>query len=405
MRNDAPSSSGITGTTSSNRSTGQDPIALLGAATAGAALMYFFDPQRGNRRQKRLRDRVVHGAHAGADFIGTARRDSVNRLHGIAAEARTALRDDAPEDELLAERVRAELGRLVSHPGAIEVDAANGLVRLTGYVFASEHETLIEEVEKVRGVETVEDLLEVRATADGIPALQGGGRRRERRFELAQTNWSPAARLITGAAGAALVSYGARQRGIVGAVSSLAGAALFARAATNLELDRILGVGGGRRAVDLQKAINVNAPLDEVFAFFTDWERWPQWMSHVKKVSVSGPYAARDGRTHWEVDGPAGATVSWDAEVTEFVPNKLVSWRSVDGSAIRQAGTLRFDQNPDGSVRVGIQMTYNPPGGAAGHAVAKLFGRDPRRQMEADLARLKTTIETGTPPHDAVSAP
>lgn len=388
-------------------------MALLGAAALGAAAMYFLDPQRGNRRQKRLRDRVVHAGHEAADFLGTAQRDSVNRVRGIAAQARRAFSDDTADDTVLEERVRAELGRLVSHPGAIDVEAVDGVVLLRGYVLERERDTLVDGVRKVRGVESVDDLLEVHETPDNIPALQGEGRPREARFELAQSNWSPAIRLAAGAVGAALAEYGRRERGMAGTAASLAGLALLARAATNRELKRVVGVGGGRRAVHIQKTINVNAPLEQVFAFFTDWERWPEWMSHVRKVTVSDRSAYSDATlaaaegpaagqlTHWEVDGPAGATVAWDAEITELVPNELVSWRSVDGSAIRQAGTMRFDRNDDGSVRVEIQMTYNPPGGVAGHTVAKLFARDPRRQMDADLARLKTTIESGTPPHDA----
>jgi hypothetical protein len=36
-----------------------------------------------------------------------------------------------------------------------------------------------------------------------------------------------------------------------------------------------------------------------------------------------------------------------------------------------------------------------------GHAVATLFNVDPKQQMDDDLARLKSTIETGHPPRDA----
>jgi uncharacterized membrane protein len=46
-------------------------------------------------------------------------------------------------------------------------------------------------------------------------------------------------------------------------------------------------------------------------------------------------------------------------------------------------------------------MSYNPVAGALGHLVASLFGADPERQMEEDLMRMKTLLETGTPPHDA----
>ncbi|MGQ0547505.1 MAG: hypothetical protein ACT4P3_19600 [Betaproteobacteria bacterium] len=44
---------------------------------------------------------------------------------------------------------------------------------------------------------------------------------------------------------------------------------------------------------------------------------------------------------------------------------------------------------------------YVPPAGALGHAVAALFGADPKSEMDADLMRMKTMLETGRPPHDA----
>jgi hypothetical protein len=36
--------------------------------------------------------------------------------------------------------------------------------------------------------------------------------------------------------------------------------------------------------------------------------------------------------------------------------------------------------------------------------VASLFGADPKRLMDDDLARMKTLIETGNPPHDAAQS-
>jgi uncharacterized membrane protein len=36
-----------------------------------------------------------------------------------------------------------------------------------------------------------------------------------------------------------------------------------------------------------------------------------------------------------------------------------------------------------------------PPAGVVGHAVAKLFGVDPRAAMHEDLLRLKTLLEDG----------
>jgi uncharacterized membrane protein len=42
-----------------------------------------------------------------------------------------------------------------------------------------------------------------------------------------------------------------------------------------------------------------------------------------------------------------------------------------------------------------VRMSYHPPGGAIGHAVASLFGADPKAAMDDDLARLKSLLEVG----------
>lgn len=104
------------------------------------------------------------------------------------------------------------------------------------------------------------------------------------------------------------------------------------------------------------------------------------------------------------MSGPAGVPVEWDAEITERIPNKTIAWKTVPGATVEHAGIVRFDPNPDGTTRVEIRMSYNPPAGAIGHVVASLFGADPKSEMDADLARMKTLIETGIRPHDAAAA-
>jgi uncharacterized membrane protein len=146
----------------------------------------------------------------------------------------------------------------------------------------------------------------------------------------------------------------------------------------------------------VQKTININAPLDQVFGFFSNYQNFPRFMSNVREVRDHA-----SGRSHWVVAGPMGLNVEWDADLTEYVPDQIIAWKSVEGAVVENAGIIRFDGNPDGSTRVDIKLSYNPPGGALGHAVAKLFGADPKSEMDGDLARVKTTLETGRPPHDA----
>ncbi|MGH7266581.1 MAG: SRPBCC family protein, partial [Candidatus Rokuibacteriota bacterium] len=190
--------------------------------------------------------------------------------------------------------------------------------------------------------------------------------------------------------------YGAARRGAVSTVAGLAGLGLLLRGLTDLEWRRLLGVGAGRRAIDLVKTINVAAPVERVYEFWSDYTRFPEFMANVRDVRGRG-----DGRTHWVVAGPAGVPVEWDAVETRRVPNEVLAWKTEPGSAVEHAGIVRFQRNRDGGTRVHVRMSYNPPAGALGHGVAALFGADPRSQMDADLARMKTLIETGNPPRDA----
>ncbi|HET9533325.1 MAG TPA: SRPBCC family protein, partial [Blastocatellia bacterium] len=154
--------------------------------------------------------------------------------------------------------------------------------------------------------------------------------------------------------------------------------------------------GAGRRAVDIQKTININAPVEEVFKFWENYENFPRFMSNVREVIDKG-----DGRSHWVVAGPAGVPVEWDAVVTKRVPNEVFAWKTVPGSVVANAGMVIFRRNDDGTTTVDIKLSYNPPAGAVGHAVATLFGSDPKTEMDQDLMRMKTMIETGVAPRDS----
>ena len=383
-----------------------DFLPLAGAAGVGAALAYFLDPAQGSRRRHLVGDKLIHATESAVDAFGSTRRDVMNRTRGLTAAVRRPFADDTADDVVVADRIRAELGRLVSHPGAIEVGVENGRATLEGAVLAAEVDTLVAGVRKVRGVTDVLNFLNEYPSADDVPGLQGTPRGPARTFELMQENWAPATRLAAAVAGGTLVYAAGRsdRETFIGRVAGLAGIALFVRSVTNKPFDQLLGIGAGRRAVDVQKSINIAAPLPEVFAWLTAWERWPEWMSHVREVKPIDRAGAEGERTHWVVDGPAGAAVSWDAVTTRFVPDELVAWKTVDGSPIAHSGTMRFLSNDDGTTRVDIQMTYNPIIGAAGHAVATFFRRDPKQQLDDDLARLKTVIEQGRVPHDAAAA-
>ena len=227
--------------------------ALLTGFGVGVGVMYFLDPARGARRRAGVRDRLAHSSSRTRRAVGVVRRDIAHRLSGAIARMR-ALRDDsAVDDRILVERARAQLGRAVSHPHAISVEASAGVVRLRGALVQAEVSRLLKAIGRVHGVRRVINELQVHKDATGIPALQGGSAQPGRRAEMWQGSWSPTTRVVTGATATALAGYGASQRTLPGALLAATGLGLFARAATNLDTRRLIGIGGRRGAVTVHK--------------------------------------------------------------------------------------------------------------------------------------------------------
>ncbi len=207
----------------------------------GTGLMYLLDPDRGKRRRALLRDKSVWAARKTGDCLEVTARDLRNRTEGIVADIQSRFSSEPVDDAVLVDRVRAKLGRIVSHPSAVHVTAQNGNVTLNGPILAAEVPELLACVNRVHGVNEVFNNLEVHEEAGNHPALQGGRERLGNRFEFFQENWSPAARLVAGAAGASLATYGGVRRDALGAGLGVAGLLLMTRGITNTGFKQLAG--------------------------------------------------------------------------------------------------------------------------------------------------------------------
>ena len=142
-----------------------------------------------------------------------------------------------------------------------------------------------------------------------------------------------------------------------------------------------------RQAVDIQKTLYIDAPIDQVYAFWNKYENFPLFMSHVREVEDLGT-----GRSRWSVSGPGGVPIVWTAVLTQQAPGQVIAWRSESGSMLENAGVIRFLPAGTGT-RVNLRFCYYPPAGGAGQAVAELLGSDPRAKMNEDLGRMKDLLE------------
>lgn len=148
----------------------RDPVlSFLAGAAIGAGLMFLLDPDRGTRRRALARDRILSAGRQAGDDLGARARHLRNRARGLVAVARSRTQAHAENDDALAERVRAELGRVVTQPGGVVVMVEDGVVTLSGQVPAGEREDLIAMTRWVRGVRDLEDRLETQEATGGTP--------------------------------------------------------------------------------------------------------------------------------------------------------------------------------------------------------------------------------------------
>jgi len=371
------------------RSNGKTSLQWMMGIAVGGGLMYLADPDRGNRRRALAREQVLHGIHVLGKAADKAIRDLRNRTRGLVVETWALVKGEKADDVILIDRVRARIGRSVSHPNSIEVTAEDGRVTLCGPVLEREVEDLIGDVASVRGVGDVESRLEIHMSAENVPGLQGKTRARKRRPELLHEYWAPATRLLVGVGGALALAFPARnQKAAI--PSRVIGGLLVARAIINTPLRRIFGVVRGPHAIRFQKTVTIHEPVERVFELWSNPENFSRIMSHVREVKKTG-----DNRFRWTVSGPAGTSATWESRITELEPNQLLAWRSVPGSLIRNAGIIRFQSTADGGTRVHLLLSYNPPAGAIGHALATLFGVGPKNALNEDIPRLKSIFEQG----------
>jgi uncharacterized membrane protein len=104
----------------------------------------------------------------------------------------------------------------------------------------------------------------------------------------------------------------------------------------------------------IEKIIEVERPLREVYDRWTRFEDFPRFMAGVKSVRQID-----DTHVRWRAE-VWGKELEWDAEITEQDPDKRISWKSVSGAP--SAGTVRFESLGPRRTLVRLAMAYDPSG-------------------------------------------
>jgi ribosome-associated toxin RatA of RatAB toxin-antitoxin module len=136
-------------------------------------------------------------------------------------------------------------------------------------------------------------------------------------------------------------------------------------------------------------SVTVNAPLHQVYELYTHFNDYPKFMTFVKEVTYLD-----DHRSHWVVD--VAGTHEWDAVNEDWIPDRQIGWRSVDG--LKNSGRVTFEAAGDDATRLTVDVSYEPPAGLLG-AIGEMLGAGGQfeRRLQHDLDHFAQMVEQAPP--------
>ena len=123
----------------------------------------------------------------------------------------------------------------------------------------------------------------------------------------------------------------------------------------------------------VQESIEVQAPLQDVYSYWSNFQNFPRFMENIEEVRVTG-----EDTSHWKVKGPLGTSVEFDAKTTEMNPEQGVGWNTVDGQ-VMTSGEIRFQEVQPDRTRVEVTMNYATHREARPENQSPIFSPIPRR--------------------------
>jgi uncharacterized membrane protein len=113
------------------------------------------------------------------------------------------------------------------------------------------------------------------------------------------------------------------------------------------------------------------------------------FMKHLESVDEIDPVTSA-----WKLKFPGGlGEVRWEATIVRDEKNSELSWRSVAGSSIENAGKIHFSDAPGGGTRLVIMVSYRAPFGVVGERIARLLTPTFRDVVEKDVHHFKHFME------------
>jgi uncharacterized membrane protein len=150
----------------------------------------------------------------------------------------------------------------------------------------------------------------------------------------------------------------------------------------------------GNSGIKITRACTILRSAADLYDFWRNLENLMLVIKHPATIT-----RVSDVESRWSVSAPGDHRVEWASLIINDEPNRLLAWRSAEGSEIPNAGSVRFETAPgDQGTEVTVSLEYDPPGGKLGALIAKLSGDEAGQQVADTLRRFKALMEAGEIP-------
>lgn len=140
-------------------------------------------------------------------------------------------------------------------------------------------------------------------------------------------------------------------------------------------------------------AITIGKPADELRTLWLNPATQSRIWTHFAHVT-----ALDDRIAVWTAHGPAGGEYQWRTEIADSGPDEI-RWSSLDGADVPNTGLLTLRLAPgERGTELHLDVRFDPPGGAVGEAVSKLFHIVPGEIVRKALYQFRALALTGEIP-------
>ena len=133
----------------------------------------------------------------------------------------------------------------------------------------------------------------------------------------------------------------------------------------------------------------IKAPVDQVWAVWSDLESMPRWMHWIESVVTADE---DPDLTDWTL-AAQGFRFHWKARITRRVPAQQLHWESVGGLPTR--GAVRFYPLGPDRTAVKLSVSYELPAIVAPLMEPSIMGGIVTRELQGNLDRFRDLVEQG----------